>query len=93
MLLDWPRDDHHLGLFWAALEVSDLERATWKQEIGLQHILSHRALEKHSQARVHQKRARATSLLQYQFPEPLCLGQVGAANPANPGTCLIRDWL
>lgn len=60
MLLDWPRDDHHLGLFWAALEVSDLERATWKQEIGRQHRLSHRALEKHSQARVHQKRARAT---------------------------------
>ena len=59
MLLDWPRDDHHLGLFWAALEVSDLERATWKQEIGRQHRLSHRALEKHSQARVHQKRARA----------------------------------
>ena len=39
MLLDWPRDDHHLGLFWAALEVSDLERATWKQEIGRQHRL------------------------------------------------------
>ena len=49
MLLDWPRDDHHLGLFWAALEVSDLERATWKQEIGRQHRLSHRALEKYSQ--------------------------------------------
>jgi hypothetical protein len=21
MLLDWPRDDHYLGLFWAELEV------------------------------------------------------------------------
>jgi len=60
MLLGWLRDDDHLWLSCAELELSDLKRATWEQDICRPYSVGHGASEKHRQLRVHQKRARTT---------------------------------